>query len=367
MSSDKNLMTRYGLITAVFVAVVAIVILIYFSSNRDEPTSTVNNFPTSPAPISPTATLSALDSPVSSVPTPTSVLLLNDNGEPIIPSKYVPAYEKGEAAYYRGNYEAAIVAFTEAISFNSKNPTIYTMRGNAYLDVGKINQAIHDYDTALEIAPNFFYALYNRGRAHSLLMHYEAALQDLEKSIELAPDDFGYRANGNIGLIYHKTGEYDQALEAFDEAISYDNSKADVFYFRGETHTAVKNYEAAIIDYLAAIERFPNYTEAYQSLGYAYYKTEQYDKAIQNLNQALGFFPNNPTAQFYLGLVYFSTDQVDDAQQAISKALETVDVLPEEEQEVLISRVIVDLEMIAEEQPNQAEQSKRLIDLIQAR
>jgi tetratricopeptide (TPR) repeat protein len=70
-------------------------------------------------------------------------------------------------------------------------------------------------------------------------------------------------------------GDYEKAIEAFNASVSYSNEKADVYYFRGETYTALKNYEAAIADYQAAIGRFSDYDLAYQAQGYAYYKTGQ--------------------------------------------------------------------------------------------
>jgi tetratricopeptide (TPR) repeat protein len=200
---------------------------------------------------------------------------------------------------------------------------------------------------------------------HNLLKNYDEAISDLQQSVELLPLQFGYRAYGIIGLIHHNLGQYDKALEAFETSISYNrDERADIYYYRGETHTALEDYDAAINDYLAALSRFSDYDRAYQGLGYAYYKTAQYDQALEALNEALEISPNSVIAHFYLGLVHLATDQFDDAEAAISQATNSITTLSEEEQEFVSNRVVTDLETFAQENPDQADDVETLIDLI---
>ena len=133
-------------------------------------------------------------------------------------------------------------------------------------------------------------------------------------------------------------------------------------------HEFVKaeNYDAAIADYKAAIDRFVLYDEAYQSLGYAYYKTEQFDQALDNLNQALEIAPDSPIAHLYLGLVYLAMDQPDEALTATSQGVDSIASLPEEEQEAIITRILDDIERFAQENPDKAEMVDTIIDLIPA-
>jgi tetratricopeptide (TPR) repeat protein len=196
------------------------------------------------------------------------------------------------------------------------------------------------------------------------LKRYDEALSDLQKSIELDSRNFGYRANGNIGLIYHQLGEYDKALKALEASMSYDNAKADVFYLRGETYTALENYRAAIADYEAAIARFPRYALAYQSLGYAYYKTTQYDKAAKALKQAIEILPDNPTPHFYLALVYLVTDDFDRATAELSQATDSFTKLSKEDQQFIYTRVVSDLKAFAQENPSKTTEAESMIKLM---
>ena len=51
-------------------------------------------------------------------------------------------------------------------------------------------------------------------------------------------------------------------------------------------------YERAIQDYNKAIQLNPNYAEAYNNRGWAYYCLKQYGKALKDFEKALELNPN---------------------------------------------------------------------------
>ncbi len=273
-------------------------------------------------------------------------------------------FDTGLGYYEAKEYDKALEAFNKTLALDPHYARGLDARGTVYNALGDSEKALADYNKAIETDPLYPPPYYNRGRLYGLQKKYDAAIADLQQSIELAPLFFGYRANGNIGLIYHQQGEYAKALEAFATAISYDDSKADTYYLRGETYTAMENYEAAISDYQAALNRFPNYNQAYQGLGYASYKMGQLDQAQEALNKALEISPNSPLTHFYRMLVYLATDQVSQAQAEVSQGMDNIGALSEEEQNLLFKRVLADLETFAKENPTKARDAKALTDLI---
>lgn len=271
---------------------------------------------------------------------------------------------QGIALYEKQDYQGAIKIFNDVLSTDPKNALAYNARGSVYLELKDYDKAVADYTKAVELETLLPHAYYNRGRAYTFLKEYDDALADLQHSAQLSPHEFGYRANGNIGLIYHQQGEYAKALDAFATAISYDDSKADTYYLRGETYTAMENYEAAISDYQAALNRFPNYNQAYQGLGYASYKIGQLDQAQEALSKALEISSNSPMTHFYLMLVYLATDQLSKAQAEVSQGMDNIGALSEEEQNSLFKRVLADLETFAKENPAKARDAETLTNLI---
>jgi len=57
----------------------------------------------------------------------------------------------------------------------------------------------------------------NRGNAYTAKGDYDRAIENYDESIKLNPDYA--RAFNNRGVVYLKKGEYDQAIKDFDEAI----------------------------------------------------------------------------------------------------------------------------------------------------
>jgi tetratricopeptide (TPR) repeat protein len=277
-------------------------------------------------------------------------------------------FAEAESYFNSGNYQKAVSTFDQILEIDPNNPIALTYRGNALTELRQYEDAIADYTRAIELAPsNYPQPYFNRGRIYRLLQEYDKAIADLEKSVELDSFDdinFSYRANGNIGLIYYELGEYPKALEAFDAAIAANNTPADTFFFRAETHTALEDYQAAIADYQAAITRFPRYDLAYQGLGYAYYKAGQLSLALTALNQAADISPNSPATYFYLGLVHLAKNDIDQAETEISRAVTLSGYLPLEEQNALYQKILTDLDSFAANDPASSDDVKNLLSLI---
>lgn len=278
--------------------------------------------------------------------------------------QFQPMIEQGIQLVENGKHGAAMDVFNEVLALDNNNFIAYNARGNIYTNWQEYENSLSDYSNAIDLEPFYPPPYYNRGRVYNNLGRYDEAIIDLQKSIELSPDEFGYRANGNIGLIYHKMGDYEKALEAFNESMSYDDTKADVFYFRGETYTALEDYNSAIADYQTAIERFARYDKAYKSLGYAHYKIEQLDQAMDALNQATTISPTSATAHLYKMLVYLNLADIPNAQSEANQGINSISELSEENQQFLLNRILADLKSFAEENPtSEAEELIKLIEI----
>ena len=88
----------------------------------------------------------------------------------------------------------------------------------------------------------------NRGVAYRLKGEYDHALQDYEQAIRLNPDSAD--AYNNLGVIYRIKGDYDRAIAAYDEAIWLKNSDFPAaFYNRALAHTDKSEYDRALADF----------------------------------------------------------------------------------------------------------------------
>jgi tetratricopeptide (TPR) repeat protein len=101
-------------------------------------------------------------------------------------------YDAAEAAYQAGDFQTAIEHFTQAAK-TSDNPAIFANRGNCHSNLGDLDAALADYNTAHEkiVAatndpnhPTLAYVYYNRGYAYERAVRYQEAIRDYERTIE---------------------------------------------------------------------------------------------------------------------------------------------------------------------------------------
>jgi tetratricopeptide (TPR) repeat protein len=125
---------------------------------------------------------------------------------------------------------------------------------------------------------------------------YAAAIQSLDRALELRPDWLPAilaRADNH----YHAK-RYDEAIAGFDRAIQLDPKRAASYDGRGLVYSNSGRHAQAIPDYTRAIELLPDFAAAYNNRGWAYLETGQLDKALADLNKALDLNPAYTTALF---------------------------------------------------------------------
>src|SRR6516162_9965070 len=86
----------------------------------------------------------------------------------------------------------------------------------------------------------------NRGNAFSAKGEYDRAIQDYDQSIKLNPDY--YRAFNNRGVAYQKKGEYQRAILDYDEAIRLKPTLEAVWNGRCWSRAIVGELQAALAD-----------------------------------------------------------------------------------------------------------------------
>ncbi|KAH9504475.1 Mitochondrial import receptor subunit TOM70 [Bulinus truncatus] len=97
------------------------------------------------------------------------------------------AKNKGNKFFKDGNYEEAIVCYTEAIKtcppdIKSDMSTFYQNRAAAYENQKKYENVIQDCTSALQLNPKYSKALARRSKAYEVLEKYREALEDITKA-----------------------------------------------------------------------------------------------------------------------------------------------------------------------------------------
>ena len=129
------------------------------------------------------------------------------------------------------------------------------------------------------------------------------------------------RAYNNLGYIFLREGQIDNAIAHFRTAIDQDPAYA---HARNNLCIAYKSYglyDKAIEQCRIAIGLKPDYAEAYNNLGIAYKYMGLDDKAMELYRKALSLDPDYAEAFFNLGIVYLDKGDMDMARRAFESGL----------------------------------------------
>ena len=100
---------------------------------------------------------------------------------------------KAQQARQQGQFDAAIQLYTSCIDMGELTGRQLSMalnnRGNAHLDADQYNQAIADFDEAINVNPEYAKPYNNRGLAKQLKGLYSDAIIDYKQAVKRDPVD----------------------------------------------------------------------------------------------------------------------------------------------------------------------------------
>ena len=128
------------------------------------------------------------------------------------------------------------------------------------------------------------------------------------------------------GVKFYESGNYKEALNAFNKAIQLNPQYAAAYNNRGVAYGKLGNYQQAINDYNKAIQLNPQYAIAYYNRGNVYHKLGNYQQAINDLNNTIQLNPQLTVAYYNRGIAY---DKLGNYQQAINDFNKTIELNPQ--------------------------------------
>lgn len=89
---------------------------------------------------------------------------------------------RADARFERGEYQAAIAAYTVSLSQQARQPQAYFRRGRSFYELGRNGEAVVDFTNAIESGADRDEVLWWRGQAYARDGDLERARVDLENS-----------------------------------------------------------------------------------------------------------------------------------------------------------------------------------------
>ena len=243
------------------------------------------------------------------------------------PGNTLGYWGKGRNALEKQKYKDAEELFSYSIKLDPSHSLSYAYRAESYFYQDKINNAIDDILTALEINNNnMAYNLmllvgepevktliaklkvkqlknsgegrwsYYIGNVYETMKNYLKAIDNYKESVKIEPID---RAYSRIAGCYSELGDFDLAVENINMAIelepnddSYVGMKADMLYDMGKGKEAIAAYD----DYIKAN---PEFWGGYYRRGFLKDNLKDTNGAIEDYSTAITLKPDY--AYSYLG------------------------------------------------------------------
>ena len=177
-----------------------------------------------------------------------------------------------------GDFATAETYWTQIIEQFPDNPAAWSNRGNARVSQNKLEDAIADYNKAIELAPSATDPYLNRGTALEGLGKWEEAIADYNHVLELDPKD----------------------------AMAYNN--------RGNAEAGLGQWEAAIADYRKSADMAPNFAFARANYALALYQTGKTDEAIRNMRNIVRKYPSFADMRAALTAAYWEQGKQGEAE-----------------------------------------------------
>lgn len=232
------------------------------------------------------------------------------------------------------NYDQAQKFYDQAINLKYDFAEAYKHRGRIWLEKDDLEKAEKDLTRSLYFHPDDWDTYYNtwykkiepgytrrfRSVVYLRQGRLEEALHDCNKAIELNSRD--EERFYNRGRIYEKMGELDKAITNFNEGLKIKRDDPKGLYLRGKTYLKKGEIDDAIDDFSKFIEindnepeilKRPEFSlmrkvrydvsEILKLRGKSYAKKSKFDEAKIDLNRVLELYPNESEALKLLTII----------------------------------------------------------------
>jgi tetratricopeptide (TPR) repeat protein len=187
----------------------------------------------------------------------------------------------------------ALVDFQTALDLDPEYSDVYMNRGILYSEWNKHDTAIINYNKVIELNPLDAGAYINRSLSNYHLDKKDLTILDLDTAIQIEPDNS--LALFNRALIKNETGKSFEAIKDLDKVIRLNPQNILTYFNRGLIKLKVHDLQGAFIDFTYAIDIYPNFAKAYlnrsivrqklNDISGALADKEQADKIIENVRQ----------------------------------------------------------------------------------
>jgi tetratricopeptide (TPR) repeat protein len=203
-----------------------------------------------------------------------------------------------------------------------KNPNAWVAHyylGHDLLELGRVPEAIGQYEQALRIRPDLAEAHYNLGKLLSQVGRTQEAIGQYEQALRIQPDFV--EAHNNLGDALFQLGRVPEAIGQYEQALQVQPDFAEAHNNLGNALLRLGRVPEAIGQYEQALQVQPDLVEAHYNLGTALLELGKVPEAIGQYEQALRVKPDSAEVHYSLGNALLRLGKVPEAIAQYREAL----------------------------------------------
>jgi protein O-mannosyl-transferase len=187
-------------------------------------------------------------------------------------------------------YRTELSIWNDTLAKCPNNARAHSNRGFALEQAGRRQEAIVEYQQALQIKPDTFEAQLNLGYALCQMGRWQEAIGHYQEALRIRPDNA--KAHYNLGLALWRTGQLPGAIDHYEQALRIAPDFAEAHVVLGIALAQAGSNQDALVQFRESVRLRPDYTEAHFDLGLALEKLGRTREAIEQFKQALKLRPD---------------------------------------------------------------------------
>jgi tetratricopeptide (TPR) repeat protein len=228
---------------------------------------------------------------------------------------------KGEALYDQEKYSDVISSMDAmrefAISPDQKF-NMYKLKGLAYLKMNKTDEAIREFNQALNFNAQDFDCNFEVGKANFMARNDAKAVEHLEKALAINPNRSG--AYAYLMDAYYRQNQYDKMAQVGERGVLKNPQHMGIRYRLGKAYLAEKRFDDALEILDTVIDIDPSNGYARFNRGKAHFAKGNWERAINDFTETAGLLQERDDVFRFLGDSYLKLKMAEDAKMAYERA-----------------------------------------------
>jgi protein O-mannosyl-transferase len=197
--------------------------------------------------------------------------------------------------------------WTHTLACTTNNNIAHNNLGIALFEKGRVDEAVVQYQKALEIEPDYADADYNLGNAFFQQGRLDEAIAQWQKVLKIQPDDA--QVHNDLGFALFEKGHVDEAVTHYEKALGIKPDYTEAHNNLGIALAQKGRLDEAIAQYQMALQIKPDDAEVHNNLGIAFAQKGRLDETITHYQKALQIKPDYLEVQNNLAWVLATAPQ----------------------------------------------------------